>query len=442
MSRAGFATVLSSLAVLATLAGSPAASAASLSSGSTSLDLGGSLRTIPALVQAPESDPTLGAFDQTLLRGTAVGRLGEVLRLELHAVESITASSGGPASGYAGSSRSATRYRAFGLRWGQADQSRFSAGLEVDRASLRVSLPNLDVTVGRQPINFSKALFFNPLDAFLPFDPRAFDRDYKPGVDAVRLQVALGLTTGLEVVGALGPTLQVDRTVGAVSTQGGFIDATRKGAALLGRVFTTLGHVDLSLQAGKVYGGLVAGLGGAGELFGLGWRSELTVFRVDPAEPSTFLPDGRGHFPEVRLLDDGVSLVVGVERRFESELFLALEVFHNGLAAQDNLILSGARIALGQTQSLSRDLAAVTASYPLTPLWSVSLAALGSLSDGSLLLTPGIKWSAGSELEVLAGALVGLGARPRLDPALGAKVPQTEFGTYPHLLWLEAKLYF
>ena len=191
MSRAGFATVLSSLAVLATLAGSPAASAASLSSGSTSLDLGGSLRTIPALVQAPESDPTLGAFDQTLLRGTAVGRLGEVLRLELHAVESITASSGGPASGYAGSSRSATRYRAFGLRWGQADQSRFSAGLEVDRASLRVSLPNLDVTVGRQPINFSKALFFNPLDAFLPFDPRAFDRDYKPGVDAVRLQVAL-----------------------------------------------------------------------------------------------------------------------------------------------------------------------------------------------------------------------------------------------------------
>ena len=62
MSRAGFAIVLRSLAVLATLAGRPAASAASLSSGSTSLDLGGSLRTIPALVQAPGSDPTRGAF--------------------------------------------------------------------------------------------------------------------------------------------------------------------------------------------------------------------------------------------------------------------------------------------------------------------------------------------------------------------------------------------
>lgn len=404
------------------------------------LEPGGSLRLIPALVQAPLADPSVGLLGQGLLRGTLLGKLGDVLRLEVHAVQSVTVDSGGPARGAAASAKAAQRHRAFGLRWRQAEGEHATAALEVDRLNVRLSLPGVDLTVGRQAINFSKTLFWNPLDAFLPFDPRAFDRDYKPGVDAARVQVSLGQTTGFEVVGALGPTLALDRTVGAVSTQDRFLDSTATGAALLGRVFTTLGHVDLSLQGGKVYGGLMLGAGGSGELLGLGFRTEVTLFRADPSLPLDWLPDGRGSLHQVRVLDSGLSIVAGLERRFDSELLLALEVFHNGLAARDDLILSGARLALGQGQSLSRDLGALTASYPLTPIWTASCALLWSLSDGSALVTPGLKWAAADEVELLAGGLVGIGPRPRPDPVL--PLPQSEFGTYPNLFWLEAKVYF
>ena len=97
---------------------------------------------------------------------------------------------------------------------------------------------------------------------------------------------------------------------------------------------------------------------------------------------------------------------------------------------------------LSQVSGNSRDLVALSASYPLTPLWTLSGAALVSLSDGSLVLTPGIKWSAADELEFLAGALLGIGARTEPDPVFRFPAPQSEFGSYPSLVWLEAKLYF
>jgi hypothetical protein len=236
--------------------------------------------------------------------------------------------------------------------------------------------------------------------------------------------------------------LQLDAMAGAVSTQNRWFDSTTTGAALLLRAFTTLAHVDLSLQGGKVYGGLALGAGAAGELFGFGVRGEATLFRADRPLPLTLLPDGQGGIHQVSVIDDSVSFVLGVDRRWNNKLTLALELFHNGTAATDDLILSGARVALGQAQSLSRDLGALAATYSVNALWSLSCAALVSLSDRSALLSPGVTWSAANEVELLAGALVGIGPRPRPDRALGFAAPQSEFGTYPNLLWVEAKLYF
>ena len=433
------------LALLAAATGPGAVTLGPPGSEGRTLDLGASLRTIPGAVQQDSSTPKTGFFDQSLLRLTLLGRAGDWLKVEAHAVESVTIAGDGPVALYTSGGKAAQRYRALDLQWRQADGRRLGAYLDWDRASVRVSLPYVDVTVGRQAVNHSKTLFWNPLDVFLPFDPRTFDRDYKPGIDAARVQLTLGDASGLEVVGALGPTLALDANAGAASAAGasaGFFDSTKTGAAVLARAFTTLAHVDLSLQAGKVYGGIHFGAGASGELFGFGIRAEATLLRADGSLKTELLPDGNGSLRQVRLVDDAASLAVGLDRRFESELLVAVEVFHNGAAAADDLLLSAARVATFGAQSLSRDLAAVTASYPLTPLWTLSGAALLSLSDGSVLLTPGLKWSASNEVEVLAGALLGVGKRPGVDPALGFPVPRSEYGTYPNLVYLEGKVYF
>ena len=63
-----------------------------------------------------------------------------------------------------------------------------------------------DLTAGRQAITFGKAYFWNPLDVFFPFDSSQIDREYKPGVDALRIDVPLGAFSGLNLVGAAGRT--------------------------------------------------------------------------------------------------------------------------------------------------------------------------------------------------------------------------------------------
>ena len=406
------------------------------------LDLGGSVRTLPALAQQPHGDPEWGVFDQTLARLTAQARWRDLLVFELHAVEAVTLTSGGAAGSGTLLSGAATRYRALGLRWEQTSGARGAAALELDRLSLKLRLPFADLTVGRQPINFSKSLFWNPLDVFLPFDPRVFDRDYKPGVDAAHLLVPLGESSGVELVGALGRTLAPDAKAGAVAVQGGFAASSSEGAALVARAFTTLGRFDLALQGGKVYGGWMIGAGASGEALGLGLHAEAAALRADPSEKTTLLPDGNGSFRSALLVQSSLSASLGADRRFDNGLVVGLELFHNGGAAPADPLLAAAQEATGQVTNLSRDLGALLLKKKLTPLLSAKLAALLSLSDRSALFAPQLTWSLSDEAELLAGAQLGLGSRPGRDPVFGFPVPRSEFGTAPNLVWVEAKVYF
>jgi len=63
------------------------------------------------------------------------------------------------------------------------------AFFEVDRLNARFSMDRYDLTVGRQAINLATAFYFTPNDFFAPFNASTFYRLYKPGVDAVRLEV-------------------------------------------------------------------------------------------------------------------------------------------------------------------------------------------------------------------------------------------------------------
>jgi hypothetical protein len=401
----------------------------------------GSLRTIGAGVRNPGVTALLDArwdeISQTLLRLTAIGEPKPWLAYEAHGVQSVNYSSAavGPAVAQLSLVPGDLRYRAFDATWTWHSGNSPGATFFIDRLNVRVSLPHADVTVGRQAITWGKTYFWNPLDVFLAFDPRQFDQDYKPGIDAVRVQVPLGPFSGVEAVGAAGRTILAS---GQFEDPQEDVDATWFGSALVARAFTTARGFDLSLQGGKIYGGYQVGFSLAGELGPLEVRGEAGRFLAQGGSPLIF---PRLFGPDVPLVEDATVAVVGVGHRFESSLTLEAEYFRNGFGDPDALDESLVRFATGGSLDLSENLFAAAVSYEILPILLGQLGTIVSIDDGSLQVQPRLSWSASDEIEVLGGAIISQGEQPALGGPLGITL-RSEFGSFADVYYAEVKWYF
>ena len=403
----------------------------------------GSLRTVTAATRNydyvllfGEDNPSDG-ISQSLLRLELGGRPSGWWSYEVHGVQglgfSTAAGSGGgmAAAGSmlssSGSAAMAIRYRSLdeSQQWAEDDQVQTS--LWLDRCNIKLSLPWADLIIGRQAITFGKAYFWNPLDVFLAFDPRAFDRDYKAGVDALRVDIPLGDFSGLSLVGVAGRSIG---STGEHEDGAGAVHASWEGSAVLGRIYGNLLGWDLGLQGGKVYGGYQLGGALAGELGALELR----------AEAAWFFASGRGARltltpPEPRRTDH-LSAVVGVGRRFDSGLILELEYLYNGAGDPEHLLAAAQRTSSSDALHMGRNIAGLSASYEILPILRGQLAWIFSFSDMSTMVQPGILLSVADEADFLAGAMIAFGDRPNAEGL------QSEFGTYPDVLYMEFKLYF
>lgn len=426
--------------LLAGLAGPPSA-AALVGSTDGVAGLDGSIRTFAAGTDNFDFAPFFGgdaadARSATLLRLTLLGRPRPWLAYEVHGVQSVDYTSAVAASGAVTFELFGrdVRYRALDATTDWRERDDLLASLFVDRANVRVAMPFGDATLGRQAITFGKTFFWNPLDVFLAFDPRQFDQDYKPGVDAVRLDVPLGPFSGVNVVAAAG------RTVTALGTYAGGDDAlhaTWFGSAVMGRAFATVGGFDLALQGGKIYGGEHVGAGATGELGPLEVRLEAMQLFADDSPP--LLP---GVFPpDERLVEDAFLGVVGVGHRFESSLTLEAEYFMNGAGDDADLEAAFLRFANGGAFDLTEHLMGAAVSYDILPILVGRVIGIVAADDPSFLIQPLLTWSAADEVEVLAGATTYLGERPN-EPLPGLVVLESEFGTFPDVYFVEVKFYF
>lgn len=385
-------------------------------------------------------DPDFDLASQTLLRAVIAGRPSDRLRYEVHAVQSLEQSTavGASASGLTSpvgpsSSGRQLRYRALDFTWVQDDSGDWRSSLVLDRANATLRVGAFDVTAGRQAITFGHTFFWSPLDVFAPFDAQQFDRDYKAGVDALRVDGDLGALSGVTLVASPGRSIDASGD----AAQSGFADASWTGSALLARAFTNVAGWDLELQAGKVFAGWQLGLGATGEWLGVDLRVEMTALRADSSPPLVI----DSQVPTADLVRDAESLVVGVGRRFENSLDLHAEYFLNGGGDADDLATSLARVSGGVLLAAGRHLIGVTASYELLPILIARLSWTVSANDGSGQVQPGLTWSAADNVEVLFGAIVSHGQRPDTS-APGSVDFRSEFGSYPSVLYLEPKIYF
>lgn len=401
----------------------------------------GSLRTIGAGVRNPGVTGLLDArwdqISQTLLRLTAIGQPKTYLAYEFHGVQSVnyTSAQTGPAVAQLSLVPGDLRYRAFDATWAWHAGQTPGATFFIDRANVRVSLPHADVTVGRQAITWGKTYFWNPLDVFLAFDPRQFDQDYKPGIDAVRVQIPFGAFAGFEVVGAAGRTILA---TGQFEDPQDDVDATWFGSAVVARAFTTVRGFDLSLQGGKIYGGNQIGFSLAGEIGPLEVRGEAGQLFAQSGGPRM---SAQVFGPDVPLVDDATVAVVGIGHRFESSLTLECEYFRNGFGDPQQLEESLVRFATGGTLDLSENLFAAAVSYELLPILLATVGTIVSIDDGSLQVQPRLAWSASDEVEVLGGAIISQGEQPALGGPLGVRL-RSEFGSFADVYYAEVKWYF
>ena len=282
----------------------------------------------------------------------------------------------------------------------------------IDRLSVRFNLgARADLVVGRQPISWATTLVLTPADPFSPFDPADPFREYRIGVDAVRLRYYAGAFTQFELVARP-----------ALAGAGG-----ERTLTLLARATTNRGGWDAGAWVGALHDtfGAAMFLSGAAGMWAA--RTEVAVRRVG----------GR----------TALRGTVGLDRTYSldgRELYVVVEYQHDGLGAASPgeliPVAASRAFAQGEMQTLGRDVAALQLSWQPHPLVSASGLVLAGLRDGSVLFGPGIGYSATESVAVRLGAFAGAGAGALTDGA--ALLPGSEFGAVPRVLFVSTNFFF
>ncbi|MFQ5344953.1 MAG: hypothetical protein ACE5DZ_03220 [Mariprofundus sp.] len=283
-----------------------------------------------------------------------------------------------------------------------------------DRLNVQYASDQLNIKLGRQPINLASTFYFTPNDFFAPFAAQTFFRDYKPGVDAMRVGVPLGDFSQFSLIAVLAYQPDI------LSDSGWSNRPDRNGTSYLVRASTVFGDFYWAIIGGVVRRDQILGGDFQGELFEwLGIRGEGHITLPDNPQQSSFM-----------------EISLGLEHRWESGLTLRFEQFYHGSGAssvnQYDIVAAGRN----RVVYLARQYSAVGGSYELTPLLNSDVVAIHNWVDDSNLLALYAVYSLSDESELTFQMNIPLG-----NKAVGSML-QSEFGLYPYSVNIEARVYF
>jgi hypothetical protein len=304
------------------------------------------------------------------------------------------------------------------LQWTIKESDHWMWRHRFDRLNVRVAPTDaVQIGFGRQTISWATTLFLTPADPFTPFDPADPFREYRAGVDALRIQVYPG------------PLSDLDFVVRPLKTTAG------ETITLLTRGRAVWQSWEISAWAGILHNGPAGAVGLSGALGSTALRTELSL-QEDETELAL-----RG--------------TIGVDRRYSllaRDLYLVIEYQHDEFGASSasdllNVVLSDP-FARGQLQVLGRDELAGQASYQVHPLVDATLLTLWNLNDKSLLIAPVGSYSISNDVTLQAGLYLGLGddisqlPDPPAPPISPRPELPSEYGITPTTLWLSVTAFF
>jgi len=374
-------------------------------------ELTGSVRSLSQLVESsPALEDRLFVSANTL-RLTSSQRIGSNISAEA-SLENIwlytsPANTLPPSSDQANTAIDAT------TTW--RDKKSWSSRLHLDRLYLRGRHGGLRWAAGRQPYGFGNIVLYSPLDIIAPFSPDAIDTEYRPGVDALRIDYA---------------TPRGD-LLGAVSV----FDDENKLNSYLGTVSFNFSGIDVLLLGGRLRERGMGGLGLAGNLGGLGVKGELAWYEGK----DTGQPGGD-------LYDDFPMGAAELWYRFDNDLVLLVEYLHNGAGAERPedypLALQSAPVVEAFSSLLGQNYLLFAPSLELHPLLSVSVFGIWNLDDDSYLVRPQFAISLNDNLALDISHSLHQGDAPTEIPFADVFIPRSEFGTYGDSAAMYLRWYF
>jgi hypothetical protein len=237
----------------------------------------------------------------------------------------------------------------------------------LDRLYVDYNYKSVQVTIGRQRINWGQTFIWNPNDLFNSTNFFDFDYEEKPGSDAVRVQIYPSYTSSIDLVAKMD-----------------YLEHLTAAALYKFNRWNT----DIQLLAGYYNSSdFVAGGGFSGSLLKGGLRGELSYFH-----PEETWADTNGTFVASLAYD----------YTFSNSLMIQLEALYNGYGQSSGdfnlsqfyfMQISPQNLALAEWSYM------FTASYPLTPLMSFQFSSMYSPSNKAFYYGPSISYSLKENLD-------------------------------------------
>lgn len=287
----------------------------------------------------------------------------------------------------------------------------------VDWAFAELTLGPLTLAAGRQPITFGRGKLWKPMDLISTFSLTEVDTEYKPGVDALRLDWTVQPQTNLILVAAAGrfnddlltgSTLALRAKQGLPRGEVGFLGGFVRRDVVLG--------ADAVVDAGKfdLYTELVLHV--------------LTDDSLSPRQPDTARTVLRA--------------LLGATFKPTSKLTLSPELYFNGFGdwqADDYLrVALSDRMAMGEMYNMGRAYLGGLALWEAHPLLNLSAGLIFNPVDPSGLLSMGLNYSLAANIVLVAGGYIPAGRLPDLRAPVLPE-PRSEFGLYPYFVYVELK---
>jgi len=255
---------------------------------------------------------------------------------------------------------------------GDSDMSG-SAHTQLDRAYIDLYFPGFDITLGKQRVAIGISHLWAPLDLFNRvniFEPA----EEKPGVNAIKVYVPIGQTSSLTGVFSPEDNFNSSKSGLRAQTQIAGVDAA-------------LTFIHWGMQNQTIYG-----LDLRGENF-IGWWVEGGYFS-SPGEKN-------------------MKLVVGFDYTFpvKGGIYWLNEFFYDESGEKDSAQYDYDRLITGESFTLAREYYFSALQYPVTGFLSLSTTYIGNWTDGSYILSPGVRYELTQNVALNIGIFFLLGKK-------------------------------
>jgi hypothetical protein len=355
-----------------------------------------------------------------------------------------------------GSSGSYEPARYFPLQYTDGDDPSKTFGNEVDRLMFKYRVGKFDFIVGRQPIGLGVGFIWKPADLLGTFSPIDIDKEYKAGVDALRVNITLGEFTELSLIGVAGgppcrhvsgPNALNPLAPSIWKTPGGF-DCSRSNpsyddlySSAIFRLRTTFGKWDVGVLGGYVRGDVVAGLFTTGTVQRIKLRTEWT-FTHNLSDDNL----GDTYYSSKKQFVRGV---VGMNYPFKTKksLSMILELYYNGYGTTDPAKYmeqaQSARTAIhGEVLNLGQFYGGYGINWALADRAKLSFMVMANLVDPSFHGSLGLEFTLDDNSSLLFGGFLPIGQAPQINTTTMTFDVKSEFGLYPKMVYAQYKRYF